>query len=195
MLAKSVPSNDELKYPARLHARHGQAVLARGRLPVDPVRFGRRGGRVLVRARRPRISEAPGSSCSAGPLRPADDRNGRALPVGQGAARGRGRARRPARLGGRARRADRCCRRDVLEPDVRPDAARVARREEGAGRATVPPGAARQPDARPRRGASSTRPARRSRPSPRRLRSPTTSTSTSSSPSSPSSRSRSRPPR
>ena len=59
VLAKSVPSDDEFKYQRVYTPRHGQAVRAGGRLPVDPVRIGRRRGDVLVGARGPQ-SRRPG---------------------------------------------------------------------------------------------------------------------------------------
>ena len=160
----SVPTNDEFKHQRVYPTDDREAVRARRRLPVDPVRLGRR------RARRTRPSSRAATSASTS-RNLADVVRGQ-QPVGtvvltlskkaqQAAA---GRARRPARHRRRARRADRRRRRRVLEPHVRPEPARDAttRRRRSVACAAA---ARTRPTTRcsPRRGASSTRPARRSR--------------------------------
>ena len=167
-----MPDRRRVQAPTRLPARHRAAVRARRRLPVDPVRIGRRRA-----ASTPPISRAARSSC-----RPATSPTSSptSQPVGtvvlttleaiqQAAADALGGQQGSVvaldvKTGGGRRR--------VLEPHVRPEPAREPRHEEraeGVRRAMLLD--ATEPAARPRRGASSIRPAQRSRPSPRRSRS------------------------
>ena len=105
--------------PARLPGRHRQAVRAGRRVPVDPVRIGRRREHVLVGARRARTSASlPRISVSSSSGQPITGTVVLTLSLKAQLARGC-RARRPPRLGRGARRAHRRRRRDVLEPHLR----------------------------------------------------------------------------
>ena len=126
------PTDDEFKHPARLPDGDREAVRARRRLPVDPVRLGRRRG-----ARTPTSSPgrtfklagratSPTSSPAASPSAPSCSRCRKAIQQAAAAALA-GRRGSVVVLDVQHRRR----RRRVLEPDVRPEPAREPRREEG----------------------------------------------------------------
>ena len=131
ILAKSVPSNDEYKYQRVYPEATAASVRARRRLPVDPIRIGRRREHVFRRSCRPHVQAAvrqPRRSIR-------DDTAGR---HGRPHARRRGAEGRGLRAAGaegkrrRARRADRWRACDVFERHVQSEPARITQHREGA---------------------------------------------------------------
>ena len=176
VVAKSKPVNDDYRFQREYPAAHREAVRADRRLPVDPVRIGRRGEQVLLASSRARTSDSSAQehprSCSRGRRSPARScsrcRRRRSSP-------------RPRRSTGGAVRSwcstcapavsSRCIRTRRSIPTCSPRTTRRTRRSRA--RSCSPRRTNRCSHAR---GARSTRPARRSRPSPPRPRSKTAST-------------------